>query len=178
MSRKKFTFYTYDKDDLELSLFLESKVNVSQFVKDILEKYRKGKLVDYKSQDLQRQKMLIDIEYKQILTEIKRRELDFQENFGKTPSYQAKEAIKVSQGWQNKEALTNSYNPPEEKSLEKIIENNWKQFLLSLRTNSKNEWIANCKLCDTGFILPTKELSINRFKTHLRENHNEELLKI
>jgi len=171
MSRKKFSFYVYDQNELELKIFLESKVNVSQFVKEIVDKYRKGKLVDYKSLDLVRQKLIADIEYKQILTAIKRREFNFHENFGKTPSSQAKTAIKV--------AVNNeSFIPPEEKNLEQIIQNNWNKFLLSLRTNSKNEWIANCKLCDTGFILPNKDEAIERFKTHLIENHNEQLLKL
>jgi len=169
--RKKFSFYTYSENELELQLFLESKVNVSEFVKEILELYRKGKLVDSKSLDLMRQKMIGDIEYKKILTAIKKRELMILETFGKPPSYQAKEAIKVAV---NNEAVT----PPEEKTIEKIIETNWNNFLLSLRTNSKNEWIANCKLCDTGFILPNKEQAINRFKNHLFETHDRHLMSL
>jgi len=168
MTRKKITFWLYNQIDIE---FLDKLPNVSDFLRDLLVKVRTGKISAFTEDDLKRRKLLADIEYKEILTAIKKREFEFHENFGKTPSYQASKAIKV--------AVNNeSFIPPEEKSLEEIIKINWEKFILSLRTNSKNEWIANCKLCDTGFILPTKELAINRFKNHLSENHNEELLKI
>lgn len=168
MIRKKYGFWLNDDIDQE---FLEKQKYISAFIRDLIMKARIGKISGFSDEDLKRRKLLSDIEYKETLTAIKKRELNFLENFGKTPSSEAKTAIKV--------AVNNeSFIPPEEKDLEQIIKINWEKFILSLRTNSKNEWIANCKLCDTGFILPTKELAINRFKTHLSENHNEQLLKL
>jgi len=166
--RKKFNFWIIDQLDID---FVESQKNISDFLRDLIIKARTGKVGGLSDLELKREKMLADIDYKKILTAIKKRELLILETFGKPPSYQAKEAIKT--------AVNNeSFIPPEEKDLEKIIEKNWNRFLLSLRTNSKNEWIANCQMCDTGFILPTKELAINRFKDHLSETHNEQLLKL
>jgi hypothetical protein len=168
MTSRKFNFWLKDQIDQE---FLESQKNISDFLRNLIVIARTGNSTDLSENELKKQKMIADIEYKKILTAIKKREYEFHENFGKSPSSQGKIAIKT--------AVNNeSFIPPEEKNLEKLIENNWDKFLLSLRTNKNNEWIANCRLCDTGFILPTKEQSIQRFKDHLSENHDQELLKI
>jgi len=164
--RKKFTFYVTEDN---LNLFLESKTNVSEFVKDIIEKYRTGKLIDSKSVDLHRKKLEVDIRYKEIMIKIKEKELLFGETFTKTPSYSAQKAIKVG-------VNTESYEPPEEKKIKDVIENSWNKFVETLKQNSKGEWTLTCKLCSTGFILPTKELAISRLKKHLEETHYERVL--
>jgi len=167
-TRKKFNFWVYDKD-IELREFLDSKVNQSSFVKDILEKFRTGKLIDSKSIDLQRKKLEVDIRYKEIMIQIKEKELLFDKTFGETPSPRAKIAIKTA-------INTESYEPPEDKKIQQVIQNSWNKFVNTLRQNSKAEWILTCKLCNTGFVLPTKEQAINRFKIHLAETHNERVL--
>jgi len=165
---KRINFWLFDQINID---FLETQKSISDFMRDLINQARTGKTGNFSDEDLKKRKLIADIDYKEILTAIKKRELLILETFGKPPSYQAKEAIKT--------AVNNeSFIPPEEKNLEKIIENKWNNFLLSLRTNSKKEWIANCKLCDTGFILPNKEEAINRFKNHLSETHNEQLLKL
>jgi len=113
--------------------------------------------------------MQVDIRFKEIMIQIKEKELLFDQTFDKTPSSQAKTAIKVA-------VNTESYEPPEEKKLNEVIKLNWNKFVDTLKQNSKGEWIATCKICSTGFILPTKEQAINRFKIHLEENHQESVL--
>jgi len=167
-ARKKFSFFCYESDR-ELKLLLESKANVSTFIKETLENYRTGKLIDSKSVDLHRKKMEVDIRYKEIMIKIKQKELDFNETFDKTPSSQAKTAIKVG-------VNTESYNPPEEKKIQEVIQNQWNKFVETLKQKQNGEWTLTCKLCSTGFVLPTKELAISRFKKHLEETHNERVL--
>jgi len=168
-TRKKYTVWTYEKDS-HLREFLDSKINVSEFIRDTLEKLRTGKLIDAKTIDLQRKKLEVDIRYKEIMIKIKEKELDFSETFSKTPSSQAKTAIKVG-------VNTESYEPPEEKKIKDVIKNNWNKFVESIIKNPKNEWTLTCHLCSTGFILPTREQAIERFKIHLLETHNERVLE-
>ena len=165
-TRKKYSFYVSDEN---LKLFLDSKANVSDFVKTTIDQVRTQKLIDSKSVDLHRKKLEVDIRYKEIMILIKQKELDFSETFDKTPSSQVKTAIKVG-------VNTESYEPPEEKKIQDTIQNKWNNFVNTLKQNSKAEWTLTCKLCSTGFILPTKEQSINRFKIHLLETHNERVL--
>jgi len=169
-TRKKFNFWVYDKE-VDLRLFLESRVNVSDFVKDILEKFRTRKLVDAKTIDLQRKKLEVDIRYKEIMIKIKEKELLFVGTFDETPSPRAKIAIKQA-------VNTESYEPPEEKKIKDVIQNNWNKFVESIIKNPKNEWALTCGLCSTGFILPTRDQAIQRFKTHLLETHYQKVLDL
>jgi len=83
-TRKKFNFWVYDKE-IRLREFLDSKVNVSDYVKDILDKVRTGKLIDAKTIDLHRKKLEVDIRYKEIMIKIKEKELLYNETFDKPP---------------------------------------------------------------------------------------------
>jgi len=168
-TRKHYNFWVYDKE-VNLREFLDSKVNVSDYVKDILDKFRTGKLIDSKSLDLQRKKLEVDIRYKEIMIKIKEKELLYNETFEKPPTNSVKQVIKTS-------VNTESYEPPEEKRISEVIKNNWNKFVETLKQNTKGEWTLTCKLCSTGFILPSKEQAINRFKIHLAETHNERVLE-
>lgn len=164
--RKKYSFYLTENSDQE---FIEFQKNISEFIKDLIVKFRTGKLVDLSEENLVRRKLLADIHYKELMTEIKKRELQFSKTFDKTPSSQVKTAIKVG-------VNTESYEPPEEKQIKDVIQNSWNKFVETLKQDSKGEWILTCKLCHTGFILPNKELAIERFKKHLEETHFERVL--
>ena len=166
MPRKNFTIWI-DESEIELIDFIFAHSNVTQFIKDLIDDFRKGKLV--KIDELHKKKLETDIRYKEIMIKIKEKELNYNETFHKTPSSQAKIAIKTA-------INTESYEPPEEKKINQIIKNNWNKFVNTLKQDSKGEWVLTCKLCNTGFILPTKEQSINRFKIHLLETHNERVL--
>ena len=91
--KKKFSFWCYDKD-FRLVDLLAQKVNVSEFVKDILTKEMKGELIPRTDEDLKREKIRVDIEFKKVCTLIKQKELAHWNTFGITPSNQGKTAIK------------------------------------------------------------------------------------
>ncbi|MCH7783699.1 hypothetical protein IID62_11605, partial [candidate division KSB1 bacterium] len=71
------------------------------------------KLIQSKNLDLKRKKLEVDNRYKEIMIKIKEKELSFDQTFDKTPSSQAKIAIKTA-------VNTESYEPPEEKKLNEI----------------------------------------------------------
>ena len=168
--KRRWSFWTYkEKDDQDLEQFLESKLSINDFLKKLVNDFRTGKIVDSKNLDLHRKKLEVDIRYKEIMIKIKEKELLFDQTFDKTPSSQAQKAIKVG-------VNTESYEPPEEKQIKDVIQNNWNKFVESIIKNPKNEWTLTCHLCSTGFILPTREQAIERFKTHLLETHNERVL--
>jgi len=168
--RKRWSFHTFKEKDSDLELFLQGQFSINEFLRNLVNDFRTGKLIDSKNMDLQRKKLEVDIRYKEIMILIKQKELDFSETFDKTPSSQAKTAIKVG-------VNTESYEPPEEKKIQDTIQNKWNNFVNTLKQNSKAEWTLTCKLCSTGFILPTKDLAISRFKKHLEETHYEKVLE-
>jgi len=163
---KKFEFWLFDSDIIN---WLNSFSNRSELLREIVTKFKSGELQDDTKEDLTKEKLRADIDYKKIMIQIKKKELQFSETFEKTPSLTAQRAIKIG-------VNTESYEPPEDKKIQKVIQNSWNKFVNTLRQNSKAEWILTCKLCNTGFILPTKEQAINRFKIHLAETHNERVL--
>jgi len=165
--KRRFSLWTFKDDDNDK--FLLSKISVSDFLLNLVNDFRTGKLIQSKNLDLQRKKLEVDIRYKEIMIKIKEKELNFSETFDKTPSSQAKTAIKVA-------VDTQGYEPPEEKKIKEMIENNWNRFVETLKQNPKGEWIATCKLCSTGFILPTQATAIMRFKQHLEQTHYEKVL--
>jgi len=167
--RKRWSFHTFKKQDSDLELYLESQFSVNEFLRNLVNDFRTGKLIDSKNMDLQRKKLEVEIRYKEIMIKLKQKELDFSETFDKTPSSQAKTAIKVG-------VNTESYEPPEEKKIIDVIQNQWNKFVETIIKNPKNEWTLTCKLCSTGFILPTREQAIQRFKIHLEQTHHERVL--
>jgi len=169
--RKRWSFWTYtEKDDQEIQTFLESKISINDFLRNLVNDFRVGKLVNVKNLDLQRKKLEVDIRYKEIMIKIKEKELSYNETFDKSPSSQGKIAIKNN-------VNTESYNPPEEKKINEVIKSSWNKFVETLKQNSRAEWTITCKLCSTGFILPSKEQAINRLKIHLEETHSEKVLE-
>jgi len=166
LTRTKFTVWI-DESEIELIDFIFAHSNVSKFIKDLIDDFRKGKLV--KIDELHKKKLETDIRYKEIMIEIKKKELLHLDTFDKYPSSQAKIAIKTA-------VNTESYEPPEEKKILDVIQNNWNKFVETIKQNSKAEWTVTCKLCSTGFILPTRDEAIQRFKIHLEQTHHERVL--
>ena len=97
-------------------------------------------------------------------------ELNFEQRFDKTPSSQAKKAIK-------ERVAESGFNPPEqieEDKLKDFISNNFMKFLQSLRM--EGNVTVNCKLCPTGFPdQVTKEKAVERLKLHLFQTHAKEI---
>lgn len=96
MTRRQFRFWIGDE---KLQEFLDSKgskgnQNFSEFARDIFTLVMNNKLDTSTIKDLQRKKLLTDIEYKQVMTQIKKRELGFMKTFEAPPTERAKEAIR------------------------------------------------------------------------------------
>lgn len=156
--------------DSKVIEWLDSMKNQSTLIREIVTKFHYGKLSEDSKENLTRRKLLADIAYKEIMVKIKKQELLHSETFETPPTPQAKTAIKAG-------VNTESYEPPEEKKIKEVIETNWNRFVETLKQNSKGEWTLTCKLCSTGFILPSKESAIERFKKHLTETHYERVLE-
>jgi len=163
------------ESDETTNKFLEEKKqefgNYPNYIKTLIDADMKGKISLNKTAALKDRKLEVEIELKEMQIKKMEIELLFDQTFDKTPSSQAKKAIKDA-------VNSESFNAPEEKDLVEIINRHWNKFIDTLRKNAKQEWVLTCKLCSTGLILPTQEKAVERFKKHLEETHSEELVKI
>lgn len=75
------------KGDALLIVYLDSYggENIANFVKDILEKVRTGKLIIPDVENLEREKLIVDIELKKVMVKIKNQELIYKETFQQNP---------------------------------------------------------------------------------------------
>lgn len=162
MTKFNFKFWLNDEVNFDLVKWLKeltAKEKMSSTIIEILEFVRKNGLENLKSLEaLKRDKLVAEI------ADLKSRTT----HRDRTEPYHRQE----------KKPLTDSsYVPPEERKMESIIENNWNKFVDTLRTRNDG-WIITCKLCSTGFPHHnSKPAAIHRFKQHLRDTHEEELLK-
>jgi hypothetical protein len=93
MVRKQYRFWTTNE---ELQAFIESNPNINEFLKDLVIKLKNGVLVIPESnEDLKKQKLQVDIRFKEIMIKIKEQELLYNQTFDKSPSYSAKRAMKI-----------------------------------------------------------------------------------
>ena len=93
-NQKQFRFWT-SSEETELSDFLEAQTNLTKFIKELVDDYRLGKLTRETDYDLKRKKLQVDIRFKEVMIQIKEKELLYNETFTKTPSSQAKRAMKI-----------------------------------------------------------------------------------
>ncbi len=86
-----------NKQDALLIVFLETHggKNQNAYIKEILQQIRTGKLIIPEVEDLQREKMLVDIEYKKIVIKIREQELIYKQTFEQTPPQRHKEVMKI-----------------------------------------------------------------------------------
>lgn len=97
--RKHLGFWT--NKTIEDQKFLEwidekrGDLSYSQFIRDILNDVMDEKLIIPTTEDLKKQKIKVDIQFKKVMIKIKQKELDYWLVFKKSPSYQGKVAIKV-----------------------------------------------------------------------------------
>ena len=92
--RKKITVWLYEKD-YRLVDYLAQKVNISEFAKDVLNQYMNGNLIPREHDDLKRKKLQVDIRFKEVMIKIKEKELLYANTFSKSPTFQAKKAMKI-----------------------------------------------------------------------------------
>jgi len=102
---KQYRFWT-SKTDKELEEFLDSQINISKFLKELINDFRLGKLTRESDYDLKRKKLQVDIKFKEVMIQIKEQELLYNQTFEKTPSLSAKKAMKI--GIENQIAETPS----------------------------------------------------------------------
>jgi len=91
---KQYRFWT-NLEEIELTEFLEAQPHFSKFIKDLLNDYRLGKLTRETDYDLKRKKLQVDIHFKEVMTQIKQKELDYWQIFKKQPSFQASKVMKI-----------------------------------------------------------------------------------
>jgi len=94
LNRKQFRFWTTDQE-IELQEWLDTFDNLSNGIKEIIEKFRTGKLIDSTEIDLIKKKLLADIRLKELSGDLKEKELQYYEIFHSVPSSKAKTAMKV-----------------------------------------------------------------------------------
>ena len=77
---KQYRFWT-NSDETDLSEFLDVQLNFTHFIKEILNDYRLGNLTREDEKDLKRKKLQVDIKFKEIICQIKQKELDYWQIF-------------------------------------------------------------------------------------------------
>jgi len=93
-ARKQYRFWTTNSE-ADLTEYLDSQINFTDFIKELLNDYRLGKLTRESDYDLKRKKLQVDIQFKEVMIKIKEQELLYNQTFEKTPSSQAKKAMKI-----------------------------------------------------------------------------------
>jgi len=94
MGNKQYRFWT-NKDDQDLIEFMDVQQNISVFLKKLVNDYRLGNLTREDESDLKRKKLQVDIHFKEVMTQIKQKELDYWQIFKKQPSFQASKVMKI-----------------------------------------------------------------------------------
>jgi len=102
-SKKHYHFYLNKSimDEAKLMLWLDdqAKENFSKYVKELLQMVKDGKLDD--DEDLNRKKLLVDIELKEVMILIKRQELIYKETFEQNPPLRHTKVMKINVENQN-----------------------------------------------------------------------------
>lgn len=158
MTKKQYRFWVYDeKTQKYLDEKMEEYGGFSDFAREIFEMIINNKLDPKSFDELKKEKIKADIEWKKAQTAYLKQ--------------------KLQKPIPNSDTGVTAFNPPEEKNLAEFINNSWNSFVDTLR-QLKEGWSVTCKLCETGFVqIPTHEMAINRFKKHLEETHAEELIR-
>ena len=94
MGKKQYRFWTNSKEQ-DLVDFMDAQDNVTEFLKKLVNDYRLGNLSREDESDLKRKKLQVDIRFKEVMIKIKEQELLYNQTFEKTPSSQAKKAMKI-----------------------------------------------------------------------------------
>lgn len=158
---KRYALYSSNKEFTE---FLDSKANVSDFLVNLVEDFRTGKL-NYSQGD-------IDLEIKKVrlkkLTaeaKIKTWEADHIETFGKTPSYSAEKAIK--------ERASN------EKSFRELTEDEINLIVKHITLENTFEgYRITCKHCQNRVNYENRLEALHDGARHLSAVHGQKILKV
>jgi hypothetical protein len=98
MSKHKFTVRLDKEIDKELIRIIEESESYQKFCYDILTRFVNGDFNELDTEEqLKRKKMLVDIEFKEVMIKIKNKELLYRNTFNSKPSFQAVRAIHKSE---------------------------------------------------------------------------------
>ena len=99
-SRKNIAFWFNKSIDEEAKLMLwledQAKGNYSKYIKEFLQLLKDGKLTVSDQEDLNRKKLLVDIELKEVMILIKRQELIYKETFEQNPPLRHTKVMKIN----------------------------------------------------------------------------------
>ena len=154
--KKRFGFWLNANldDEAKLLLWLDKQGgrNVGKYIKDLLKLYYDGKLTTVDQEDLQREKLIVDIKYKEICTKIKEHELIYRQTFDQSPPLRHQKAMKIH-------IETPDNNP---------------KFISSI--DEKNNRLM-CSLCGACFVFAfdqhDKNESKEKFIDHYFDKHGE-----
>lgn len=106
MTKRVFHFKLDEKIDETIIRILDLEPNFQKYFYELLNSYIKGDLERTQTEEnLKKLKLKVDIEFKQVMIEIKKKELLYRNTFGNSPSFSAVRAI--HKGEKNKEIPNN-----------------------------------------------------------------------
>jgi len=201
--KERFPFrFWVTADKQELIKFLKSKSDTeegfSEWARNMFDLIRVNKLDPSTLEDMRKQKMKIDIDFKSVMTEIKKIELIWMKESEKTPSYAAKKAIqtRVSNKMYGEGGVLPTQEEEKEKEKEipeldkgKIrswVESHYGKYIMK-RQHLEKGWSIHCdfptpeqnnltKKCGDGIVqLPTQEEADKKLIEHLINSHSEKI---
>jgi len=125
-------------DEAKLIIWLEANPNrnYAKYIKEIMNDFRLGKLAYDDQEDLQKKKLLVDIELKEVMILIKRQELIYKQTFDQSPPLRHKEAMKIHVENQN---LTHGVSIIDEKNTRIMCRECGACFVFAFDQHDKNE---------------------------------------
>lgn len=172
MAKKSFYLHT---DDADLINYLSKQKNISEFLREIVIRYKNGLLID--AVDAQTAKELNAI-YKQL--QIKNLELR-SENLGYKNRIDAVRATaaetfngKISPQAEN--AIKTRFEDAKPTTQKQLSINAVLRFMESCKLNDMNQWVVICEKCRADFIDTNREKALSDFRDHMTTQHAKELL--
>jgi len=140
MVRKHYGFNlnTSIDDEAKLLVWIENhgEKNFSKYIKELLNDFRLAKYVKADHLDLQRKKLAVDIELKEVMIQLKKHELIYRETFEQTPPPRHLKVMKINVENQN---LTHGVSIIDEKNNRIMCAECGSCFVFALDQHDKNE---------------------------------------
>lgn len=151
-----FRFYTRNED---LKNWLQSELNQSEFIETILNKFRTGELIEPTDLDYQNRMKAAKLKKEEAIANIKDWEWKHIETFEKTPSSQAKSAIKDK-----------AYRELNQNEIELISKH------ISLE-HTFDGWRITCKHCRNQVTYNDRLEALHQAARHLSAVHGHKILE-
>lgn len=160
MTEKVYQFKVTDK---KLQDYLDSQPNKSDFLRQLAQDLKDGKLV-YLSESIEyklKEARLENLGYKNRIEKVK---ADYAETFGKPISTQGQKAV---------ETRFDSARP---QTATQLSINATLRFMESCKQNELGQWVVICEKCRADFIDTNREKAVSDLRDHLQSQHAKELL--